>query len=176
MPRFVSLGVALVLGTPCCGPRLLASSSNKCEPDDDRSKDSQDNVGNSIWHRYAQHRGLTLSNLARARDSRIDSHCARQSPTYHYGIHPQNTVCEQSADDHWRQCHYESNAQQHKPMRLDCCQRCGSVCQPDGGNKSTQSEIDERLLRRRRECSHCRSARAQPSADQPGNQSTATPT
>ena len=58
-------------------------------------------------------------------------------------------------------------------MGMDRRQRGRPTCQPDSCNKSTQSEIDQGLLRCRGECTHRRSPRAEPPANQPGYQSTA---
>jgi hypothetical protein len=55
---------------------------------------------------------------------------------------------------------------------LDRSRRCGSVCQPHGGDKSAQSHVDLGLLSSRGERSHRWSALTQPAADEPRDQGT----
>ena len=59
------------------------------------------------------------------------------------------------------------------PVRLDCRHRGWAARQADGGDKAGQSQIGEGLLRRRWKRTHRRPARAQPPADQTGDQGTA---
>jgi len=101
---------------------------------------------------------------------------APASATNDYRVHAQQALREQRADNERGEGDNDARAQQGKPMR--CYGRHGgwSTGQADGGDKSTQSEIDHGLLRCRRESAHGRSPRAQPTAHEPSHQRASSPT
>jgi hypothetical protein len=111
------------------------------------------------WRRLrdgdAKHWRLALRNLAGTRDGSVDRHGAGQGATDNHWVHTQNPMGEQGANNQWRQCHNDARAQQHEAMSLDRRDGGRPVCQANGRNETSQSEIDEGLLRRGRESPDC---------------------
>lgn len=136
----------------------------------DRSKYRENHIGDGIRNSHAKNRGLTLRDITGPGHGGVHCHRAGKGPTDDHGVHAQNTMREQCPDNQRRQRHNYPGTQKHESIGLDRGQRCRTIRQPDRGNKSAQPNIDQGLLSGRREGPDGRPARAQPPADQSGDE------
>src|SRR5258707_14990640 len=67
-----------------------ACSTHERESNDDWPKDSQNDIGDGVWHGDAEDWRLTLGNIAGAGDRGIDGHGARQRATDDDRVHSQD--------------------------------------------------------------------------------------